>query len=129
MNFLKYKIFALVIILSASSCDETEQTPSDDISTPDGYSLIWQDEFNNSELDLSSWAYETGDGTAYGLPAGWGNDELQIYTSNAENSQITSGTEVSSLEITAIEDGSGGYTSAKLVTKNLLSVRFGRIDA
>ena len=128
MKYLKAYSLALLILILSISCEETDPAPSNEIETPEGYSLIWQDEFNDGTIDLSSWGYETGDGTAYGLPAGWGNDELQIYTTDEENAHIESGGSISSLAITAIEDGSGGFTSAKLVTKDLLSVRFGRID-
>lgn len=44
-----------------------------DIDTPEGYRLIWQDEFNDSKLstpDESLWWYETG-------VSGWGNNEIQ----------------------------------------------------
>ena len=43
--------------------------------TPEGYSLVWSDEFN-SQTDLySKWTFEKG-GT------GWGNNELQYYCAN-----------------------------------------------
>jgi beta-glucanase (GH16 family) len=99
-----------------------------EIDVPAGYSLEWHDEFNREAIDASNWTYETGDGTAFGLPAGWGNDELQIYTNSSDNSMITTESNASVLAITARENGSGGYTSAKLTTNDLVSVRFGRID-
>ena len=42
--------------------------------------LIWSDEFDGSTLNLNNWEYQYGDGTAVGLPGGWGNNELQYYT-------------------------------------------------
>lgn len=43
-----------------------------DIDTPEGYRLIWQDEFNDSKLSTpeyeSLWWYETG-------ASGWGNTD------------------------------------------------------
>lgn len=50
------------------------------IIAPLGYSLVWQDEFNDSRLsngkpaipNTDNWWYETGGG-------GWGNNELQTY--------------------------------------------------
>lgn len=41
-----------------------------------GYKLVWNDEFNGSELDTSKWTYATGGG-------GWGNREIQNYISSA----------------------------------------------
>jgi beta-glucanase (GH16 family) len=46
---------------------------SANIQVPDGYELVWHDEFNEgSEPNTSNWYYETGAG-------GWGNNELQNY--------------------------------------------------
>lgn len=44
------------------------------------YQLIWSDEFNASSLDLNKWTPEIGQGNW-----GWGNNELQYYTSNTSN--------------------------------------------
>ncbi|MFM8927619.1 MAG: family 16 glycosylhydrolase [Rhodoluna sp.] len=96
--------------------------------------LIWSEEFNlpegsppNSEI----WARDLGDGIDYGIP-GWGNNELQVYTS--ENAFVN---ENGILEIEArkIADGSAGdayygpvqWTSARLVTKNKLYFQYGEI--
>ena len=42
------------------------------------WNLIWNDEFNGSELDTTKWIHEIGTGSQYGL-YGWGNSELQYY--------------------------------------------------
>ena len=40
---------------------------------PDGYSMVWHDEFNTgTQLDKSDWTYEV-------QPSGWVNNELQNY--------------------------------------------------
>ncbi|MGB5325071.1 MAG: hypothetical protein WBN40_06580, partial [Pseudomonadales bacterium] len=38
--------------------------------------LIWEDTFTGTSLDLGKWEYQIGDGSNYGVP-GWGNNELQ----------------------------------------------------
>jgi beta-glucanase (GH16 family) len=96
--------------------------------TPEGYTLIWSDEFNgkNGSLpDPSKWTYDIG-GT------GWGNHELEYYTNRRENARIESG----NLVITAREepyDGPDGaefdYTSARLKTQGLFSQAYGRFEA
>ena len=49
---------------------ESTQMPS---YVPDGYSLVWQDEFETSNVpNADKWWYETG-------KSGWGNNELQNY--------------------------------------------------
>ena len=120
----------LMLTVFMSSCDEETLPPEEEnpINIPDGYTLTWSDEFDDAAINTNHWKYEIGDGTGYELPVGWGNDEKQIYTESANNSGIQADGELSVLHITALSDGAGGYTSAKLTTENLFSMHFGRID-
>jgi len=127
MKILKLALISIILGLTIS-CNKNDIDPDDIIQIPDGYSLLWSDEFNVPTINLSQWTYETGDGTDFGLPAGWGNNEKQIYTNSDENSGTEANEGNSVLAIRALEDGSQGYTSAKLTTKNLFSMRFGRIE-
>ncbi len=120
-------LFLAISIGHLLACDSADPKPEDQIEIPEGYELVWSDEFDDPEINVDLWTYETGDGTDFGLPAGWGNDEKQIYTTSSDNSSIDKDENESVLKITALSDGSGGYTSAKLKTKNL-SMRFGKID-
>jgi hypothetical protein len=43
------------------------------------WQLVWSDEFSGSSIDPSNWTYDTGGG-------GWGNNELEFYTSRSNNS-------------------------------------------
>lgn len=123
-----YKILMLAIaIIACYSCEKSDVDPNK-IQVPAGYTLVWNDEFNGGSIDPAKWTYETGDGTDYGLPSGWGNNELQIYTTSEENSSVGLDGDVSALIITARKVGENSYTSAKLTTKGLFSMRFGRID-
>ncbi|QDA61269.1 glycoside hydrolase family 16 protein [Hymenobacter jejuensis] len=81
--------------------------------------LIWSDEFGDGTLDLTKWAYEQGGG-------GWGNNELENYTTSPDNVFLAGG----NLVIQAIRQQSGGnaYTSGRLVTKGKQSFQYGRID-
>lgn len=131
MNYMKIKLYILIAIAGIIiSCGKDEKMidTGDKIEIPEGYSLIWSDEFNGSSIDLNKWMHQIGDGTDYNLPAGWGNDELQIYTSDEENSGIHKDGEESSLFIKAVSDGSGGFNSARLTTKDLFSMRFGKVN-
>lgn len=55
------------------------------INVPEGYRLIWNDEFNTgTSPNLDHWYYETGGN-------GWGNNELQNYVAGSqENTQLAS---------------------------------------
>ncbi|MBU3010686.1 glycoside hydrolase family 16 protein [Polaribacter vadi] len=80
--------------------------------------LVWEDDFNTDGTpDAANWTYDLGAG-------GWGNNELQTYTDNAENAKVEGG----SLIITAKADGSGGYTSARLKSQGLRKFTYGRIE-
>lgn len=119
-------VITLSLLMACNNNDDVEPNTPD--NNPEGYTLIWSDEFNGTAIDPAKWTFETGDGTAFGLPPGWGNDEKQIYTDSEENARIETTAGVSGLLITADEDGADGYTSAKLTTNGLFSIRFGRVD-
>jgi beta-glucanase (GH16 family) len=96
--------------------------------TPEGYTLVWSDEFNGKDgslPDTSKWTYDIGG-------SGWGNHELEYYTKRAENARIEDG----KLVITARQEVYTGpegakftYTSARLKTEGLFSQAYGRFEA
>jgi beta-glucanase (GH16 family) len=80
--------------------------------------LLWQDEFDTDGTpDATIWTYDLGDG-------GWGNSELQTYTSDSENVYVSDGT----LKIVANAEDDGTYTSARLKTEGLKEFTYGRVD-
>ena len=83
--------------------------------------LVWSDEFDGSEVDPAHWTFDIGNGTG-----GWGNNELEYYTSRPENVYVSDGL----LHIVALQESYGGqnYTSAKLKTKGLFSRTYGRFE-
>ncbi|EON77713.1 laminarinase [Lunatimonas lonarensis] len=87
----------------------------------DGYSLVWNDEFNSSTLS-SDWVFDLGDGCPN--LCGWGNNELQFY--RRENTQLKDGY----LIITARRENFGGknFTSSRLKTQATRNFQFGRMD-
>lgn len=84
-----------------------------------GYALVWHDEFNGSALDVHNWNYETGG-------SGWGNHELENYTSRPQNVFLSAG----HLVIEARKEDYGGshYTSARITTQGKRTFTYGRID-
>ena len=87
---------------------------------PEGYSLVWSDEFNGKDGSLpdpAKWTYDIGGN-------GWGNHELEYYTNRSENARIEDG----KLVITARQEAFTGpdgtkfnYTLARLKTEGLFS--------
>ncbi|WP_046758147.1 glycoside hydrolase family 16 protein [Kordia jejudonensis] len=122
-KIIKNSILALTIISSTVfvSCDADE---TQTVATLNN--LVMADEFDVDGAPNSSlWTYDLGDGTQQGLPPGWGNNELQVYTNNAENVEVQNGL----LVITAREGNSGGYTSARIKTQGLFEQQYGRFEA
>ncbi|MFK8014877.1 MAG: family 16 glycosylhydrolase [Gammaproteobacteria bacterium] len=85
--------------------------------------LSWSDEFDGTEVDLTKWEFQLGDGSQFGIP-GWGNNELQFYTT--DNATVADGV----LTITAREEslGSFDYTSSRLRTLGRGDFTYGRFE-
>jgi hypothetical protein len=88
----------------------------------DGYSLMWQDEFNSNAVDTDNWVFENGTGCPN--LCGWGNNELQYY--RKENAWVDGGV----LTIEARKENYLGslYTSTRMKTQGKKSFRYGRVD-
>jgi beta-glucanase (GH16 family) len=88
--------------------------------------LVWSDEFNGapgSGPDPTKWTYDLGGG-------GWGNEELETYTSSRSNSVIVADPNAldgSALAIRA-QDSSGNYTSARIKTEGIFAFQYGRME-
>jgi beta-glucanase (GH16 family) len=90
-----------------------------------GWDLVWSDEFDGTSVNTGNWTFEVGGG-------GWGNNELQYYTSGA-NASVSGGV----LTVTARRVsggftcwyGSCQYTSTRMITRGKREFRYGRIEA
>ncbi len=101
--------------------EETEkaeiQTVVSNIPQYDGYTLLWNDEFDEKSLDQNIWNYEPHE-------PGWTNNELQEYTTSEDNVFIKDG----KLIIKAIKTNDG-YTSGKITSQNKKDFTYGKIVA
>ncbi|MCJ7756511.1 MAG: glycoside hydrolase family 16 protein [Gillisia sp.] len=86
--------------------------------------IVWQDEFDGTTLDLTKWSYQIGDGCDQSL-CGWGNNELQSYQES--NVVVSNG----SLKITAKKERIRGaqYTSGRINSKGKGDFTYGRFEA
>ncbi len=83
-----------------------------EIVVPEGYRLVWQDEFNDPSLimpDGNKWWYETAE-------PGWVNNELQTYVPGRRNDIITAEVSDGTLKIRVIKEGDRIY-SARVNTR------------
>ncbi|MEV6376878.1 RICIN domain-containing protein [Micromonospora musae] len=93
--------------------------------------VTWSDDFNGpagTPPDQNKWKYDIGGG-------GWGNNELQYYTSSTRNAALDGN---GNLVITARREnpanhscwyGSCQYTSARLLTAGTFAQAYGRFEA
>jgi len=82
--------------------------------------LYWSDEFNvDGAPDPVKWGYDLGGG-------GWGNSELEYYTSRSENVIVQQGV----LKIKLIKETYSGYeyTSTRLLSKDKFDFKYGRVE-
>jgi beta-glucanase (GH16 family) len=86
--------------------------------------LVWSDEFEQPDGSVplsANWNYATGAG-------GWGNRELQHYTTSTNNVRVEDGMLVIEAR-REIVDGQTNFTSGRLLTKGKHSWTYGRIEA
>jgi beta-glucanase (GH16 family) len=126
MNF-SVRLFSIPGIILLVSLGAAAQAPTPPPTRP-GWKLVWSDEFNapdGTAVDPAKWVSETGGN-------GWGNDELEYYTTRPQNATQEGG----NLVIHAIEEkytgpdgGTRNYTSARLKTLGKFSHKYGRFEA
>src|SRR5258707_8090204 len=119
MRILSF-LAACCLFLVASSCGGGAVTQPPILPPTSNFTLSWSDEFSTADgsaPDATKWTYDIGGG-------GWGNQELESYTSRATNVQIMGG----NLAITAQAETYTGtdniarnYTSARLKTQTLFA--------
>jgi beta-glucanase (GH16 family) len=125
-------LFALALSgLGMVSCDPAAgvDNKKDDKPTPveqpgTGWEIIWEDEFDGpagAAPAREHWKPEVGG-------HGWGNGQYEFNTDRLENAALDG---EGHLNIVARRERYAGndYTSARLATKNLYSVTYGRIEA
>ena len=73
------------------------------IVAPDGYKLVWNDEFDTPGKPSSEWWYETGGG-------GWGNNESQVYVAGSKDGEDLASISGGTLKIKAQNIGGTVYS-------------------
>jgi beta-glucanase (GH16 family) len=89
------------------------------VTDPNGWTLVWSDEFSGPNIDRNVWGNEVGFVR---------NNELQKYTTDAANQYIENGELVIKANYVG-GSGQGAYTSASLTTRNKKSFMYGKIQA
>lgn len=132
MTSKTFSLLLLTVMVIFFGCDKiTAPKPVPDNTEDANYTLIWSDEFDqvSQTPNSSNWGYDLGYGDS-----GWGNDEWQQYTSNAQNVKVEDG----NLVISALWDSEnyaapgkrdGSVTSGRINSKNKFDVKYGNIQS
>lgn len=97
--------------ISITQSGRPDLPPDPSIVVPEGYELVWNDEFNSGSEPDSYWWYETGGG-------GWGNNELQTYVAGSVDSE----------QLAAVADGVLTITARKISGK-VYSIRMNTTES
>jgi len=84
------------------------------------WNIVWSDEFNGNSLNPGNWTFDTGNN------GGWGNKELEYYTSRTNNVYVSDG--LLHLRAQLESYGSQNYTSARIKSKGLFYKKYGRFE-
>lgn len=91
-------------------------------------SVVWQDNFDLPAVNSDNWTYDFGDGSGRAAGFGWGNSELEYYTSRPENVRIENG----NLLIEARREDFGPaskFTSGRVKTEGRIHFKYGTVEA
>jgi beta-glucanase (GH16 family) len=119
--------FLILAIFFNLSLFSRAQTRPESPGRP-GWKLVWSDEFSNpdgSPVDTTRWISESGGN-------GWGNQELEYYTTRPENAFQQGGNLVIKVlqeKYTGADGVTRDYTSARLKTLGQFSQKYGRFEA
>jgi len=129
-SWMQVTFACAVIAFTLNSCAKPEELGGCQFPQNSEYNLVWSDEFDGTSIDSTKWSFDLADGCQLGPNlCGWGNNELQYYTSRPENASVANGI----LTITARREnpsylGQFAYTSARMVTKNKGDWTYGKME-
>lgn len=96
------------------------QISQEEIPQYEGYTLIWNDEFNGDSLNTDIWGYTK-------RQPGVTNAELQEYTDSPDNIFVGDGRLTIKAIKTVDESGNAYYTSGKIVTRKKKDFTYGKV--
>ena len=103
-----YRLLGSVLLVAATAVTAAAQT------------VVWSEEFNGSAIDLTKWTFDAGG-------SGFGNQELEFYTTRPENVRVESGHLVIEARREAYHEKQ--FTSARLKGHGRFAFRYGQIEA
>ena len=121
MKAIKITIFVMTLLAVAGCGDKDDGGIQSEIAAPDGYRLVWHDEFDDDELS-ADWTYEIKN--AY-----WKNGELQNYRNEEIDGIKTIETKNGILNINCFKGSDGNVYSGRIYAKADEGWQYGYIEA
>lgn len=106
---------AVVVTAGVATATANAQSADENASTAQEWDLVWADEFEGGAGELPSsdnWRIDIGHGYEGG-PDNWGTGEIAYHTDDPANLSMDG---EGHLEITALRDDSGNWTSSRIET-------------
>lgn len=122
---MKFRKQLLLLIAAPCAATVFAAVPQTGTGETDGYTLVWQDLFDGTELNKSRWNVEVN-GT------GGGNNELQYYSSRETNVRVGDDGEGNGcLILTAVREVYTGkqFTSGRINSKKKVAFTHGKVEA
>ena len=115
----------LILFITCQEPKSSEKQPVVNEWDKEGWTLVWNDEFDGPALNLEKWSFEIGG-------HGWGNNELQYYSDDDSTAFIQDGKLVIRADLVPQGTGSSDnlryFSSARLRTSGKGDWRYGRIE-
>ena len=115
----------MILFITCQEPKSSEKQPVVNEWDKEGWTLVWNDEFDGPALNLEKWSYEIGG-------HGWGNNELQYYSDDDSTAFIQDGKLVIRADLVPQGTGSSDnlryFSSARLRTSGKGDWRYGRIE-
>ncbi len=105
---------------SGSTIPDTPVVPDEPVEE-DEYSLVWEDNFDGTELNRNDWNVELHE-------KGWVNEEWQEYVDEEENIYLKDGKLILQA-IKTTKNGEDYYTSGRVNTQNKHDFKYGKFEA
>ena len=128
MNKVFFTLLAAMAVLPFAACTATTGSADGaavitggDLNL-DGYSLVWEDNFDGPSLNRNDWNVELHE-------PGWVNEELQEYVDSEKNIFIENGNLVIRPVKSSGMNGESYYTSGRISTQNKRDFTYGVFEA
>lgn len=109
-------------VLEDENSQPKNPEPDDTAVVHEGYTLVWEEQFDGEQLNREDWNVELHD-------PGWVNNELQAYVDSTDNIYIEDGNLVLKPIQTKNADGTVSYTSGRVNTQNKHDFKYGLFEA